>query len=225
MHSLTGVKSLKYLKNSILLLVGLCSTGMLVQAQSGLDVYFGVGTMQADSNGTSIDTFNTGNVGPANTPGYFNTPKLTGAFGKVGADFMLTPHFGVGADTDFRFSQAPYAGLNYRPTFYDFYGIWQPVHRGRVMPEIVGGLGAVNVRFYQSQAYCDAFAGCSSSNSFLESSNHFQVRLGVGVSVYATQHVFFRPQVDAHFVNNFYQFGSDWVPEYSVSIGYHFGER
>jgi hypothetical protein len=198
---------------------------MLSKAQNGLDVYFGVGTMTDSSNGTSIDTFNTGNVGPANTPGYYNTPKLTGAFGKVGADFMFTPHFGVGGEADFRFSQGDYAGLNYRPTFYDFYGVWQPIHRGRVVPEFVGGLGAADLKYYYPTSYCDAFAGCSSSNTFLESSNHFQVHMGFGVSIYATQHVFIRPQVDAHFVNNLYQFGSDWVPEYSVSVGYRFGEH
>lgn len=216
---------MKYLRNSIFLLVGLCSTGMLSKAQNGLDVYFGVGTMTDSSNGTSIDTFNTGNVGPANTAGYYNTPKLTGAFGKVGADFMFTPHFGAGGEADFRFSQGDYAGLNYRPTFYDFYGIWQPVHRGRVVPEFVVGLGAANLKYYYPSSYCDAFAGCSSSNTYLESSNHFQVHMGFGVSIYATQHVFFRPQVDAHYVNNLYQFGSNWVPEYSVSVGYRFGEH
>ena len=215
---------MKYLTSSIFLLAGLCSTGMLSKAQ-GLDVYFGVGTMRDSSNGTSIDTFNTGNVGPANTAGYYNTPKLTGAFGKAGADFLITPHFGVGAEADFRFSQGDYAGLNYRPTLYDFYGIWQPIHRGRIVPELVGGLGAANLKYYYPQSYCDAFAGCSSSNTFLESSNHLQVHLGVAVSIYATQHIFIRPQVDAHFVNNFYQFGSDWVPEYSVSVGYRFGEH
>ncbi len=207
------------------MVVGLCAFSMLSNAQSGLDVYFGVGTMTNSSNGTSVDTFNTGNVGPANTPGFYNTPKLTGAFGKAGADFMLTPHFGFGGEADFRFSQGDYAGLNYRPTFYDFYGIWQPFHRGRVIPEFVGGLGAANLKYYYPSSYCDAFAGCSSSNTYLESSNHFQVRMGVGVAIYATQHVFIRPAVDAHYVNNFYQFGSNWVPEYSVALGYRFGER
>ena len=198
---------------------------MLSHAQRSLDVYFGVGTMQDSSNSTSVDTFNTGNVGPANTAGYYNTPRLTGAFGKAGADLMVTPHFGVGGEADFRFSQGNYAGLKYRPTFYDFYGIWQPIHRGRVVPELVAGIGAANLRFFYPSSYCDAFAGCSTSNSYLESSNHFQTHLGVGVSLYATQHIFIRPQVDAHFVNNFYQFGSGWIPEYSVSVGYRFGEH
>ena len=217
---------MRVFRSSFLLLAAMCFGISAANAQSGLDAYFGVSTMSADSTGASIDTFNTGNVAAANTPGFYNTPKLTGAFGKAGAEFMFTPHFGAGADADFRFSQGPYAGLNYRPTFYDFYGIYEPTKRfKRVVPELIGGLGAVNVKFYYPQSSCDAFAGCTSSNSFLESANHFQVRMGAGLSFYATPHIFFRPEINAHYVDNFTQFGSNWVPEYGASIGYRFGER
>jgi hypothetical protein len=173
--------------------------------------------MQASSSGQSIDTFGTGTL--------FNTPKLTGTFGKFGADLMLTSHFGVGGEGDFRFSQGAYAGLNYRPIFYDFYGIWEPIKGKRVVPQFEAGLGAASIRFYENSSSCDQFAGCSSSNAFVESSTHFQTHLGVGVNFYATEHIFLRPQVDVHWVNNFFQFGSDWVPEYSVAIGYRFGEH
>ncbi len=186
-------------------------------AQNGLDAYFGVGTANASSNGQSIDTFQDGTL--------YRTPHLNGVFGKVGADLMLTPHFGFGGEADFRFTQAGYAGLNYRPTFYDFYGIWEPISRKRVVPQIEAGIGAANLRFFYPTSYCDQFAGCSSSNSYIESSNHFQTHLGLGLNLYATNHIFFRPQIDAHWVNNFYQFGSSWVPEYSVAVGYRFGER
>ena len=217
---------MKTICNSFLLLSALCLGACLASAQSGLDVYFGVGTATADSNGQSIDTFGSGQSGPANTPGFYNTPKLAGAFGKVGADLMFTPHFGAGAEADFRFKQGAYAGLNYRPTFYDFYGIWEPITRAkRVVPEIIGGLGVANLKFYYPQQFCDSFAGCTSSNSFIESANHFQAHVGAGIAFYATNHIFFRPQIDAHYVNNFYQFGSNWVPEYSVSVGYRFGEH
>jgi hypothetical protein len=190
----------------------------LAQAQR-FDVYAGVGTATDSSSHQSIDTFSTGNL--------FSTPGMTGAVGKVGADFMFTPLFGVGGQTDFRFSQAGYAGLNYRPTFYDFNGIFLPLgHKlKRVVPEFQAGLGAVNLKFYENQTACDAFAGCSSSNLFVEGSNHFQVHMAAGVRFYITPHLFFRPQVDARYVNNFFQFGSNWVPEYNASIGWSFGER
>jgi hypothetical protein len=31
--------------------------------------------------------------------------------------------------------------------------------------------------------------------------------------------------VEAHWVDNFSQFGSNWVPQYSMGIGYTFGSR
>ena len=192
----------------------------MAYAQRGPDVFFGVGTMTDDSAGTSIDTFGTGNP--------FTSPRLGGTFGKAGANIMITPYLGVGGEADFRFSQGSYAGLTYRPTFYDFNAIFAPTaHRfKRIVPELQAGLGAVNLKFCSPSAtYCDQFAGCSSSNYALESSNHFQVHLAGGIRFYATPHLFIQPQVDAHYVNNLFQFGSNWVPEYSASIGWSFGEH
>ena len=139
---------------------------------------------------------------------------------------MITPHFGFGGETDFKFSQGSYAGLTYRPVFYDFNAIWMPVTKlKRIVPEFQAGIGGVNLKYYVPQSYCDVFAGCSSGNQYLESSNHFQTHLEAGVRFYITPHVFIRPQVDAHYVNNFFQFGSNWVPEYGGSIGWSFGEH
>jgi hypothetical protein len=99
----------RYLRGCIPFLFLLSFGGNLAHAQNGLDAYFGVGTMQASSSGQSIDTFGIGTL--------FQTPKLTGTFGKFGADLMVTPHFGIGGEGDFRFSQGPYAGVDYRPFF------------------------------------------------------------------------------------------------------------
>jgi hypothetical protein len=208
----------KFVRLAAPLVFALCFNGQLAHAQANIDVFFGVGTAQASSNGQSIDTFSTGNP--------LSTPSLGGAFGKAGADIMLTPHFGVGGEADFRLSQGGYAGLNYRPTFYDFNAIYTPVRSlKRIVPEFQAGLGAVNLKFYYPQQYCDAFAGCSSSNTYLEGSNHFQVHLAAGLKLYATRHLFIEPQIDAHYVNNFFQFGSNWVPQYGASVGWTFGSR
>jgi outer membrane protein W len=207
----------KYLRSCIPFAFLLSFGATLAHAQNGLDAYFGVGTMQASSSGQSIDTFGTG------TP--YGTPKLTGTFGKAGADLMLTPHFGLGGEADFRFTQGGYAGLKYRPIFYDFYGIWEPIKSKKVVPQFEAGLGATSLRFFAPSSFCDQFAGCSSSNTYVESSTHFQTHLGVGLNFYLTDHIFLRPQVDAHWVNNFFQFGTDWIPEYSVAVGYRFGEH
>lgn len=211
---------MRLIRSTLPFAFALCLTASLVHAQRGPDIFFGVGTMTDSSSGTSIDTFGTGNP--------FTTPRLGGTFGKAGADIMITPYLGVGGEADFRFSQGSYTGLTYRPTFYDFNAIFAPTaHRfKRIVPELQAGLGAVNLKFYAPSAtFCDQFAGCSSTNNYLESSNHFQVHLAGGIRFYATPHLFIQPQVDAHYVNNFFQFGSNWVPEYSASVGWSFGER
>ncbi|MBV8865154.1 MAG: hypothetical protein JO210_07105 [Acidobacteriaceae bacterium] len=191
----------------------------LTQAQTGFDAFFGVGTASAPSSNQSIDTYNSGNL--------YGTPSMGGTFGKAGGDFLITPHFGINGQVDFRFSQGAYAGLTYRPTFYDFNGVWLPVGNRfkRVVPELQAGLGGVNLKFYYPNSYCDAFAGCRSNNQYIESSNHLQVHLAAGVRFYVSRSLFIRPQVDASWVNNFYQFGSNWVPEYSAAVGWSFGAR
>ena len=60
---------------------------------------------------------------------------------------MLTPHFGAGAEINWRAGQGDYAGVNYRPIFYDFNGIWQPIKTKRFVPEIQAGIGGVAVHF------------------------------------------------------------------------------
>ena len=39
-----------------------------------------------------------------------------------------------------------------------------------------------------------------------------------------TDHVYVQPKVDVHYVHNFFQFGTNWVPQYGVNVGYRFGE-
>ncbi len=208
----------KFLRFGLPLSLVLCVGSSVANAQS-FDAFFGVGTAMDNSSNQSIDTFGTGSP--------YTTPELGGTFGKAGADFFFKPQFGVNAETDFRFSQGSYAGLTYRPTFYDFNAVWKPM-AGRfhhIEPIIEGGVGGMNLKFFETASACDAFAGCANSTQYLESSNHFQVHLSAGIRLYATRHIFLQPQVDAHYVNNLFQFGSNWVPEYGASVGYSFGER
>jgi hypothetical protein len=209
----------KFLYQFSLLAVGLSLITVSANAQAGLDAFFGVGTASAPSSGQVIDTYQDGTL--------YGTPRLVGAFGKAGMDILFSPHFGINGETDWRFSQGGYAGLTYRPTFYDFNAVWLPFgdRFKRVVPELEGGLGGVNLKFYYPSSYCDAFVGCSTSNIYIESSNHFQLHMAAGIRFYVTSHIFIRPQIDAHWVNNFYQFGSNWVPEYGASIGWSFGSH
>jgi hypothetical protein len=178
--------------------------------------YLGFGTATASSSGQGIDTFGTG------TP--FYTPRMGGLFATLGGDYMFRPHLGFGAEASWRVRQGSYAGLNYRPSFYDFNVIWQPITASkRVVPAFQGGLGGVKLSFYNNQQSCNAFTGCSTSSGLLAASSHFQLHFAGGVRFYVKPNIFIRPQVDVHWVDNFFQFGSSVVPQYSIAIGYTFG--
>ena len=198
-----------------LLLAGILGAG-LAHAQNSLDVHFGVSGAHDKSTGQSVDTFGDGN--------FYNTTGLDGVFLNFGAGVMVTPHFGFGGELSFKPGKTDYAGLQYRPMFYDFNAIVHPVTRSkRIVPEIQGGLGGINTKFYYSQQSC-TIVGCQNSTSYLQSSNHFQLHTGAGVSFFLTNNVFVRPQFDLHWVHNFDQFNSNWVPQYGVSVGYRFGD-
>jgi hypothetical protein len=48
----------------------------------------------------------------------------------------------------------------------------------------------------------------------------------VGVKLYVKGNIFIKPQFDIHYVTHLTdQFGRDWVPQYTVAVGYTFGER
>ena len=199
----------------------LISCGLLVAAQisfaQSVNPYFGVGTATDSSSNTQIDTFGTGNP--------FTTPSMGGATLDAGASVMFTKHYGVGADINWKASRGNYAGLLYRPLFYNFDGVWTPVSTKRFEPEVHLGLGGMHIGYSFNQTSCDVFAGCSTVNQPVETSSHFQVHGALAARLYLTDHVFVRPAVDAHYVNNFFQFGSNWVPEYSVALGYSFGRE
>jgi Outer membrane protein beta-barrel domain len=198
-------------------LLGLFVALPAAHAQGGpVNVYFGLGTATDSSSNRQIDTFNTGNP--------YTTPKMGGLFGNLGADFMFSKHLGVGADFDWRTIRAAYAELNYRTYFYNFDAVYELGKTKHFVPELRGGLGGVNVSYGFTSTACDALVGFT-TNQFLESAHHFQVHMEAAARYYMTDHIFLRPAVEAHWVNNFSQFGSNWVPQYSLGIGYSFGSR
>lgn len=195
---------------------GMLAVAPLVQAQvPQANVYFGLGTATDSSNGQALD--------PLGIGVFENTPKMTGLFGTVGGGLMLTSHFGAGAQFSWKTGASNYSGVNYRPLFYDFNGIWQPVKTKRFVPEVQAGIGGASVRFSANSTQCDQLVGCSNVNLGTESSSHFQAHFAVAARLYVTPRIFVRPAVDAHWVNNFFQFGNNWVPEYTLGVGYSFG--
>jgi hypothetical protein len=187
----------------------------LAHAQNA-SVYFGVGTATDSSNNQSLD--GSSEVGPS----------MGGAFIKFGGDVMFRPTLGFGAEYSGRAAQDTYApneGLNYRPIFYDFNAVWHPIAHGRIMPEFQGGLGGADLKFYETETGCITTNVCQTLNQYIASSNHFQLHFSGGVRFYVNSIIYVQPQIDAHWVRNFQEFGSDWAPQYGATVGFTFGGR
>lgn len=197
-------------------------------AQGG-SVYFGVGSAW-DSAGTSSGC-PSGNLFDDFTGACEPGPTMGSAFGVFGVDYMFRPHFGVNGEYAFRFAQAPFlpnAGLNMRPSFFDFNGVWEPTSGSdkRIVPVIEGGIGLARVALYIAQQCSITGINCSSSYAAGINANHFQVHAAAGVKLYVKGGIFIKPQFDFHYVPNLTnQFGHNYVPEATVSIGYTFGQR
>jgi hypothetical protein len=214
------------IRTILLLSLVLLGSATLVRAQS-FSPYFGLGSAN-DSAGTSAgcpSKFLFDDFTNFCEPG----PTIGGVFGVFGVDFMFRPHFGVNGEYAFRFAQADYlpdAGLKFRPGFYDFNAVYQPLSGKRIVPEIEGGIGGARVALYVVQT--TSITGITSTASFPAglNANHFQVHGAVGVKLYVSGNIFIKPQFDIHYVTHLTdQFGRDWVPQYTVSVGYTFGER
>jgi hypothetical protein len=208
-----------------------------VNAQSSVDAAIGFGAAQAPKANQGLDTTTLLNC-PIGAPNCAQTPSLNAFMMGFSGDLMLWKHFGVGADVTFEPSKSDYVvlqsqnaalgqpslSIQSRTTFYTFKGIFQPVKNKRAALKLFGGIGGANIKFYESGTSTTALTGTQSFSQFFGSSNHFSVTGGAGVQIYITEHMFVRPQFDAHYVRNLSQFGRNLVTEETVWIGYSFGQ-
>ncbi len=204
---------MKYLIRVVVALFLITSSSQLAKAQ-GASVYFGLGTAVDSSSGQPIDTFGNGTV--------YNTPKMGGLF----ENSAETSCSGRIWEWDLKRASGARAIMRASTIGRCFTISMRFISRflrGWWCPNFKPGLGGANIRFYENQSYCDSFGGCTNQNYYVESSNHFQLHFSGGLRLYVKGGLFVRPQVDVHWVNNFFQFGSNWVPEYSAAIGYTFG--
>jgi hypothetical protein len=221
---------------TILLLSTLLLGTLNFARAQGVSAYFGLGSAN-DSAGMPTNQFDsTGAPCPAgqfsDAPFNFGCEPggtIGGVFGVFGVDFMFRPHFGVNGEYAFRFAQAnflPNAGLKVRPGFYDFNAVYQPISGKRIVPVVVGGIGGARMALYITQQCSIANINCTATYPAGINANHFQVHGGLGVKLYVKPSLFIKPQFDIHYVTHLTdQYGRDWVPEYTVSVGYTFGER
>lgn len=188
----------------------LCATlfAATVRGQQ-VDVYLGVATAHDSSNGHSYDTFGDGTL--------HQTTSLGGVFSNFGFNVFFGPQWGLSWNVAWRAAHE-YAGLQYRPKFNTFDAVFQPtkLRLKQVVPEFRAGIGFASVNFdFDDPQACAQVPGCPSTR-------HFLGNTGGAARWYLGHRVFLRPAVDVQYVQHFDLFGSNWVPRYSLSLGYSF---
>ena len=197
-----------------------------------VSAYFGLGsafnsaaTAPGCPSGQITDPFAAFQPGPC-----VPVSDMGGVFGVFGADFMIKPHLGFNGEYSFRFAQSHYfdtdstsppTPINIRPNFYDFNAVYQPTAGDRqVVPVLEGGIGGAKLSYYANPGAGTIFSG----SQFVANSNHFQVHGAVGVKLYVKGDMFIKPQFDIRWVHNLTdQYGRNYVPEFTISVGYTFG--
>ncbi len=183
-------------------------------AQTTADVFTGVGF--TTNSAATVTDFNGDTV---------KGPTMRNTMMMFGGTAMINDHFGVNGEVLFRPDKTDYVDLQYRPVFYDFNLVYQPLPKAKkFVPEFMAGIGGVNMRYYYTQSYSDSYVGNQTYTGYYGSSKHFQTHLGAGLKIYMTDNFYIKPQVDLHYVANFTQFGSNMTPRYGVAIGYTFGK-
>ena len=213
-------------------LVALFLFASVASAQYSVDAHVGVGYAWDKTNNQGIDNANspTNAFGPC-LPGSGDTycqttPGLNSVLMGIGGDIMFKKQFGFGAQIDLTPAKKDYGPLQFRQTFYDFNGIYQPFSSKRAVFRLEGGIGGARTGFSYTQTGCVGTAVCSTSSSPVGTSTHFDVHVGAGVMLFVTNHIFVKPQIDLHYVpglNN--QFNSNLVPAAMVSVGFSSGDH
>ncbi|MGA9883970.1 MAG: hypothetical protein WBQ34_09655 [Candidatus Acidiferrales bacterium] len=175
--------------------------------------------------GTAIDS----SAGPLNTFGagtIYQTPSMGGTFETIGGDFVFFHGLGIGAEKSDRRGKGAYAGLEYAPSFFDVNAVYRPwIFTRRIRPDFQAGYGRADLNLYLTPQICITLPqGCGASNAVTTSVSDSQIHLAWGVRVYPYRGLFVKPQMDLrHVPNNFSSyFGSSWITQYSVAIGYTF---
>jgi outer membrane protein with beta-barrel domain len=152
------------------------------------------------------------------TGNYFPQYIGGGGYPTFSADYLLKHNFGIGGEISWRAHQALYQDFQpFRPLFYDFNAVWAPRVSRQVAPELMAGIGAENLRFYQGFTTCNTIS-CTD----YVSNSHFMGHFGAGLRLYVHGNVFVRPEAHLYLVHNNVEFAGPRANSFGVSIGYSF---
>jgi len=201
----------EYLKKYALLLLFVALFASFAHAQQ-IDIAAGMSTTLSSGYSGSGQIY----APAAEKGGGFPSVSVGYLFGNL---FGQKDRLGFNGEFTIRGTEGLYNGYQkYRPAFYDANLVFAPLVRPRIRAEVMGGVGAQSVIFYNKFGTCNPTysGGCTTYIS----SNHFMVHAGVGVRYYAWHNFFVRPEAHLYIVPNNTQFHSDFVGRVGVSIGY-----
>jgi hypothetical protein len=170
-----------------------------------IDVAFGVSTV--DAPGASAAS---GNHQPVSLTG--------GTYPGFSGDVLFFHNLGIGGEIYWKANQGNYGGSGgqpFRPIFFDFNAVYAPKLASHTYLELLGGIGALDTRFYGVQT-------CTNICTNYASDKHFMGDLGAGIKFYPVHNFFVRPEAKLYLVNNNLLFSSPRVTRYGLSIGYTF---
>jgi hypothetical protein len=82
-------------------------------------------------------------------------------------------------------------------------------------------VGRANFNFYYTPTFCAGFPqGCQSTTGAAPGANYLEWHYAGGLRYYIYKGLFVRPTVEVRKVDNLTYFKSEWIPQYSVAIGY-----
>ncbi len=145
-----------------------------------------------------------------------------GAYLSVGGSIKPASwhNFGVGGEVSWRASQNLYLGYQpYRPIFYSANAVYSPKLGKHAELDLLAGIGAESLRFYNNYYTCSYVSGCTNYTS----SNHFMGVFGAGIKAYVKGGFFIRPEVRLYTIHNNVEFDTSTPVRAGVSIGYSFG--
>jgi hypothetical protein len=140
----------------------------------------------------------------------------------LGADIILFGRYGLNVEGAWKWKYGYYPGYGqgYRPILTDGNVLFQPQLSKKFGLDLMAGVGAESVRFYNGYSSTCPYASCS---NFL-SSNHFMEHLGGGIRYYFYHRLYVRPEVHYYHIHNNIEFNSDNVIRAGASVGYTFGK-
>jgi hypothetical protein len=152
------------------------------------------------------------------TPTTFTQTQAGGTYLTFRGDGLIRRHFGIGGEVSWRAGRNLYGGFQpFRPLFYDVGAVFAPPLGKYAAADLMAGIGAESIRFYQSQYVC-GFTGCTNYTS----SNHFMGHLGAGLRLYPKGNFFIEPEAHLYLVHNNVEFSGSHPVRVGISIGYSF---